>query len=201
MPLKPNMSLDDVLIYLNADLEATVQNDIYPVIQADKQEGGYFAVPRLVFCYIDYLGALYSGYSGKGDIATTCKAKNYLMNIMSMVDTQYGRQADTLIDVYRHGTVHLFAPLSLKQKTSNRELTWYVYKGTRHQLKGLGAHQAQWLRHLEVYNAGENIDVLPISINCLYDDLRQSIDEYCGLLQREAQSGQSVTVKPFRFHR
>jgi len=70
--------------YLHANLKPSIQNDVYPVIQANKTEGGYFAVPRLIFCYIDYLGALYSGCRGNNPlrIATTAKARSYLQDVM-----------------------------------------------------------------------------------------------------------------------
>jgi hypothetical protein len=34
-------------------------------LNLDCDEGGYFAAPRLVLSYVDYLGALHHGYDGR----------------------------------------------------------------------------------------------------------------------------------------
>lgn len=199
MPLKQNMSLTDIIIYLQTDLKASVKNDVYPVLQLDKKDGGYFAVPRLVLCYVDFLGALYCGFSGTNlrRIATSTKARRYLRNVMWMVDPGYRSEADALIEVYRHGTVHLYAPSPLKRTSDNRILEWLAYKGPRRQMLSAGTTSAKWIKHLECHQHDANTDVLPISINCMYEDLQQSIDEYCGLLQNEYQRGANTLLNNF----
>lgn len=198
MPLLPTSNLSEALIFLQTNLKASIQNDVFPVVQMNRQEGGYFAVPRLVFCYVDFLGAIYSGFqkSGKSGIATTAKAKNYLCDVMSLVDPGYKGVADALINAYRHGTVHLYAPIFLKRK-DGRELAWECYKGPRKTLKEVGPNSSLWINHLHPYQAKTNTDVLPISINCLYDDLLQSIDQYCDLLVKEHQNGYSVLFSKY----
>ena len=97
MPLKNNMTLDEVKDYLINDLKKSVEDDVYPVISPRRKSGGYFAVPRLVFSYIDYLGALYHGYtppvtgtSGRVSIAKSDYAIEFLKNIMNQVHENYG---------------------------------------------------------------------------------------------------------------
>jgi hypothetical protein len=192
MPLQSNMALSDIIIYLQADLDVSIQNDVYPVIQAEKRDGGYFAVPRLVMCYVDFIGALYSGFSAgtnPNNIATTAKAVKYIDEVMSLVDPLYRQNGKLLVEIYRHGTVHLYSPISLKRNSDNRILQWEVYKGTRREMLIAGTVAAKWVTHMDIYHYDANNDVLPISINCLYEDLRQSIDEYCNLLQHEHASG------------
>lgn len=197
MPLQSNMTLADIIIYLQTDLDVSIQNDVYPVLQADKPEGGYFAVPRLVLCYVDYLGALYCGFSpGTNKIATTCKANKYIHDIMARVDPAYGENGHLLVEVYRHGTVHLYSPSCLK-RNDNRILQWELYKGTRKEMLISGAASSKWVKHMELYSHDANIDVLPISIVCLYEDLRQSIDEYCELLQKECILGVTILKNNF----
>jgi len=193
MPLQPNMTLGDIIIYLQTDLDASIQNDVYPVLQADKVQGGYFAVPRLVMCYVDFLGALYCGFTAGGNpnIASTAKASRYIQDVMSLVDPAYRQNGRLLIEMYRHGTVHLYAPISLRRNSDNRILQWEAYKGTRKEMLVAGTVAAKWVKHMEIYNHDHTTDVLPISIVCLYEDLRQSIDEYCALLQREHASGRT----------
>lgn len=196
MPLSNNMSFADIMIYLQTDLDTSIQNDVYPVLQADKREGGYFAVPRLVLCYIDFLGALYCGFSGTNvnKIATTAKAKKFIRDVMSRVDPAYGTHGDLLVEVYRHGTVHLYSPISLKRTSDNKVLQWELYKGTRREMLIAGTYSSKWVSHMKLYSHDTTTDVLPISITCLYEDLRQSIDEYCELLQQEHTSG-ATTLK------
>lgn len=162
-------------------------NDVYPAIQADKLEGGYFSVPRMVLCYVDYLGALYSGFTGTdiAKIATTAKARKYLVDVMGRVDPAYNKQAKALIEIYRHGTVHLHAPIVLINKANKRKLVWECYKGTRRAMKQISQNAEVWYEHLIPYRVDSTTDVLPISINCLYDDLNQSIDEFCSMLFQE----------------
>jgi hypothetical protein len=61
MPLEKNMNLTKIVKYLTEDLKASVQNDVKPCLSLGRKEGGYFAVPRLVLSYVDYLGGLYHG--------------------------------------------------------------------------------------------------------------------------------------------
>jgi hypothetical protein len=194
------MNLTDIIIYLQTDLDASVQNDVYPVLQADRVPGGYFGTPRLVMCYLDFLGALYSGFragENPNSIATTAKAIRYIQEVMFLVDPAYRQNGRLLVEVYRHGTVHLYAPCSLQRSSDNRILQWEVYKGTRREMLAAGTVSAKWVKHMEIYNHNASTDVLPISIICLYEDLRQSIDEYCALLQQEHLSGSTILKDNF----
>ena len=47
------------------DLAKSVTTDVVPIIQPNNPEGGYYGVPRMVLCYIDILGLLFSGWNGK----------------------------------------------------------------------------------------------------------------------------------------
>lgn len=78
------------------DLVTSINTDVSPIIQPTRPEGGYFGVPRMVFCYIDFLGLLFSGWSGKkkkngdkDDFATPQKAKTYIKKVLSQVDENY----------------------------------------------------------------------------------------------------------------
>ena len=70
MPLQKNMDAIKIVDYLNNDLKESVINDVKPCLNLGRDEGGYFAVPRLVLSYVDYLGALYNGYTGLRDKIT-----------------------------------------------------------------------------------------------------------------------------------
>lgn len=60
----------------NGEIRNTIQNGMalhssaivrigYLCLNLDCDEGGYFAAPRLVLSYVDYLGALHHGYDGR----------------------------------------------------------------------------------------------------------------------------------------
>lgn len=196
MPLKPNMTLHEAKEFLRGDLKESIKNDIYPILQPEKEEEGYFGVACLVLCYIDFLGALYGGWKaemfpknkkfpeGRKKIATSEKALCFIRKVLGSVDPQYQAQdnADLLYEMYRHGTVHLYAPKVLKR--NGRELRWLLYKGHREARK-IVDRRALKLRHMQPIESDAVSDWLPVSINCLYDDLRAAIDEFCALLDAD----------------
>jgi len=184
--------------YLQGDLKQSIRNDIYPILQPEKEEGGYFGVACLVLCYLDFLGALYRGYGGdifaknkkfpqgRKKIATPRKTLDFIMDILGSVDCHYKDHdnADLLYEMYRHGTVHLYAPKVLKR--NGRELRWLLYKGHREARKIVDG-RALKLRHMQPIEGDAVSDWLPVSINCLYDDLNAAIDEFCHRLQHEPE--------------
>lgn len=189
MPLNKNMTLPKIKEYLQGDLKQSIKNDIRPIIQPDREEGGYFGVARLVLSYIDFLGALYCGYERETDskgprkIAQSSKAIRFIKDVLCSVDSLYGRNADLLYNMYRHGTVHLYEPKKLK--CGRRKLRWLLYKGQREDWVFADGPVLK-VRHMEATKVDGNSYWLPVSITCLYDDLLASIDHFCRRLEREA---------------
>lgn len=74
---------------------------------------GLFEPILLSFCWCDFLGALYCG-DGKGipagGIGNTKRTKKFINEILGAVNPSYKKVPHELIKVYRHGTVHAFAP-------------------------------------------------------------------------------------------
>lgn len=188
MPLKPGMSLDEIREYLTGDLKGSIRNDIWPIVQADVPEGGYFGVPRSILSYVDFLGALYAGYSGEKDpsgrriIATSQKAKKFIRDILGVADALYRQNGALLYEMYRHGTVHRYEPHQLR-RSDGRVLSWLPYKGSREDW--VNVPHAMEVRHLEPVTRDANSDWLPVSITCLYDDLVLALDVFWGKLQRD----------------
>jgi hypothetical protein len=187
--------------YLRDDLKESIKNDIGPILQPEKEEGGYFGVARLVLCYIDFLGALYGGCEDKTNkrkIATPGKALCFIREVLGSVDRHYKEHqykdhqgkdhdnADLLYEMYRHGTVHLYAPKVLKRKQGGRELQWLLYKGEREKWV-IADRRAVKVRHMQPITKDAESDWLPVSINCLYDDLNAAIDEFCHRLQHQPE--------------
>jgi hypothetical protein len=190
MPLKKNMDADKIVDYLNNDLKVSVINDVKPCLNIGRDEGGYFAVPRLVLSYVDYLGALYNGYTGKRDkrdkkpskriFATSKYAKTFLKEIFGLVDSNYSRYGDLVWDIYRNGTIHLYAPFIFENKKFNKTIGWLTYKGAR--IDQLDLPNSFQVTHLVPYDRDNNKWWQPISITCLYEDLIFAIDKYAFLV-------------------
>lgn len=167
------------------DLVVSIKTDVYPIIQPTTPEGGYFGVPRMVFCYINFLGLLFVGWNGnkdkhgnKKDFATTEQAKQFIRKVLSQVDELYGINGDLLYDMYRHGTVHIYSPQKLKSREfPNRTIEWLVYKGDREQWDYY-ENKAVKFRHLQIIDWEKDRFILPVSTVILYRDLVTSIDLY-----------------------
>lgn len=167
------------------DLTASISTDIYPIIQPNRPDGGYFGVPRMVLCYIDVLGLLLVGWSGrkkrygdKKDFATSTKAKDFIKKVLSQIDYLYGVNGDLFYDMYRHGTVHIYSPKKLASRESpSKTIEWLVYKGDREQWDYY-ENTAVKFRHLQIIEWEKDGFILPVSIVILYKDLLVSIDLY-----------------------
>ncbi|MBI2600462.1 hypothetical protein HYW42_00760 [Candidatus Daviesbacteria bacterium] len=174
------------------DLVTSINTDISPIIQPGRPEGGYFGVPRMVFCYIDFLGLLYSGWSGnkkkngdKDDFATPQKAKIFIKKVLSHIDKLYEKHGDLLYDMYRHGTVHIYSPKKMVSRTDpNKTIEWLLYKGDREQWDYY-ENKAVKFQHLEIIKWEEDRFMLPVSIVVLYRDLLESIDLYRTMIYKD----------------
>lgn len=175
------------------DLVVSINTDIYPIIQPNRPGGGYFGVPRMVFCYIDTLGLLFAGWNGKKDksrnkkidFATTKKAKDFIREVFAQIDELYRINGDLLYDMYRHGTVHIYSPKKLASKEfPDRTIEWLIYKGGREQWDYY-EDKAVKFRHLKIIRWEENRFILPISIVVLYKDLLTAINLYRKMLYED----------------
>lgn len=174
------------------DLLTSARFDIYPVIQLNNPQGGYFGVPRSVLSYIDYLGALYCGYAGARrrtirQIATSQKAEQFIEDVLGSIDISYRNNGKLLYRMYRHGTVHLYRPNILKRR-DNRILVWVSYKGDRIDRIPYENRIAD-VQHVVPQGWSATEDLLPISINCLYDDLVAAINQFYDMIENEVNGG------------
>jgi hypothetical protein len=189
MPLKVNMTRDEIVHYLRKDLTQSVRDDVKPCIRPRARRGGYFSVPRLVLCYVDYLGVLYrGGYRtlgrGRRRFAEAWKAKAFLRDIFGKLDYNYAKYGGILWEIYRNGPIHLYEPMKLRNH--DRIVSWFVHKGPRSCVLSLHTARREYsfsATHLVPHNLAKNTWVQPISIVCLYEDLLASIDKYAGVIQ------------------
>lgn len=107
---------------------------------------GFFEPVLLCMCWCDFLGALYCG-DGKsireGGIGNTKRSKLYIKDILGQINKDYKNVAVYLVKVYRHGTVHAFAPdgnfhiLMYSRKHLERESDGRVRISLKHFLKDM----------------------------------------------------------------
>jgi hypothetical protein len=92
---------------------------------------------------------------------------------------RYRRRAGEISQMYRCGTIHEFEPKVLENK-KGQTLAWLCYQGNRAgQQLDLPEVGRLTVTHLEpvVYVAGRSFG-LPVSTNCLLDDLVAAIDRF-----------------------
>lgn len=165
------------------DLKTSIETDVYPVLQPNRPEGGYFGVTRTLLCYVDVLGLLLKGWNGKlkknedkDDFATPQKAKAYIKKILSEVDELYELNGDLLYDMYRHGTVHIYSPKKLVSRLyPKKTVEWLIYKGGREQWEYY-ENKSFKFSHLQIIEWVKDRFILPISILVFYNDVMVSID-------------------------
>src|SRR5262245_148099 len=104
---------EDARPYLE-NLKRTILADVRPLL--DLAEGAPFAVCREVLCYVDHLGHLYSGRQGIREVGN--RFKDYLKQMMalSQIDSNYGKRAEEIYQIYRNGPVHEFEPKILENR-------------------------------------------------------------------------------------
>jgi hypothetical protein len=99
--------------YLKVGVRGSIISDVVNVARLHSRCGGtnagWFAIPREVFCLVDFLGSIaYNNIAQKGeDGASTRKA---VLFVKEFFPAPYRPYANLLIAMWRHGTVHHFTP-------------------------------------------------------------------------------------------
>ncbi len=155
-------------------LRDTIDRDFRPMtVVNEKQKGAPFSVCREVMSYVDHLGQLYTGSTGVSQ-----RFKAYMEQVLGEVYAPYKRRAGEVYQMYRCGTVHEFEPRVLKNKKGEL-LVWLCYRGGRTSFQlDLADIGKMTVTHLEpvAHPAIKRGFALPVSTNCLLDDLEASID-------------------------
>lgn len=152
-------------------LKDTVKKDIRPLLCVPGKAP--FAICREVLSYVDHLGHLYSGRSQVGE-----RSRDFLKQVMSMIDPNYGKRASEIYQMFRCGSVHEFEPKTLENRSGDT-LTWFCYAGAR-QDTFTHAGKALSVIHLEpILGPSPTGYWLPVSTQCLVDDIEASIDRFC----------------------
>ena len=168
-------------------LAQTVKDDIHPLLAT--KGGAPHTISREVFSYVDYLGALYVGTSnvkcdGRDGLAVVgIRFKRYLDEVMCKSDTGYKQYSEVVYQMYRNGPVHNFEPKNLTNR-KKQVLKWMEYQGLRKANKltiKIGDKEFTIkVEHLLPCKAPDRQKVyyLPVSTNCLIEDLLHSIEDF-----------------------
>ena len=105
---KDHIDVSGAISYLTNHLKKSLINDFYPAYEVYKREGGigFFALPRIIFPYITFLGTLLGGKDSSKNAA------NYMNKYMSKANQTYTDKelCDFIYWVYRHGLAHTNMP-------------------------------------------------------------------------------------------
>lgn len=114
-PIK-NFTLGEARTFLRKDFAKVVKRTKYLYVEKKPKKSigyGFFEPILLCLCWCDFLGALYCG-DGKnnrdGGIGSTKRSKRFINEVLGALNPNYKKVSDDLIKVYRHGTVHAYAP-------------------------------------------------------------------------------------------
>ncbi len=174
---KDQLDVPGAISYLKKNLQKSLEDDFYPAYEGyqpawgggpNKRGGGFFALPRIVFPYITFLGTL---LSGKED---SRYAINYMNKYLSKINPTFGDRdlCQFIYVVYRHGLAHTNMP-----KVASENGNVFGWKITFDDSQ-----------HLKVDNnpkIGGKSALLSISPKKLADEVISSIDEYIKDLQAQ----------------
>lgn len=154
--------------YLKEHLQKSLINDFFPAYEAYKRkvDAGFFALPRIVFPYIAFLGTLLGG----GE--SSKYAIEYMNKYMAKINSTYDEKqlCDFIYRVYRHGLAHTNMPKVVSE--NGKTFGWRIVFDDS--------------KHLKVDNepniSGKSA-LLSISPKKLTDEVISSIDEYIKDLQ------------------
>lgn len=194
------MKRSQIKSFLQEEVKEQVLFEIAPLLHLGTSQGGYFGLPRQILCMIDFLASVYVGFDEQRDvdkrknkpdiikISSPWKMVKFIKEIIGEhIDENYSESADYLVEMYRHGLVHLYQPKELKLG-NNKILSWMPYKGERENATVTADKTYENVTHLKIYESNKFEDGkvrLPVSTKCLYYDLIRSIDIYTDLLSND----------------
>jgi len=158
---KDYIDVSGAISYLK-HLQKELEDDFYPAYEAyNGRNIGYFALPRIIFPYITFLGILFSGKKNSH------YAIDYMNKYLSKVNEKFGNKerCEFIYRVYRHGLAHTNMPELASE--NGKVFGWNITFDDS--------------KHLKVDNNprinGKNA-LLSISPKKLADEVIASIDEY-----------------------
>jgi hypothetical protein len=166
---KDHIDVSGAISYLKKHLQKSLSDDFYPAYEASYRAGvGFFALPRIIFPYITFLGTLLSG----NDRNESFNSSRYMNIYMARENPTYGDIAlcNFIYRVYRHGLSHTNMPKVVSE--NGKVFGWKITFNDRQHLA---------VDRTPVVNGKSAL--LCISPRKLADEVIYSIDEYINDLQ------------------
>jgi hypothetical protein len=162
----------ELLNYLETTIKESIVFDVIEIAEFHsshpKNNGGWFGIPRQVFCYIDILGAIAYRNNKNEDGASTRKAIRFLNEFFPK---DYSNFSDILIAMWRHGTVHNFKPYEFYIQNGRKKLhlKWSSNRSNENHNRAV---------HMKTFRHEDSENYIYVSINIcqLADDLLTSLE-------------------------
>lgn len=162
----------DIITYLHTQIKESIANDINSILRYHKRyKTGFHSIPRQIFCYIDFLGALVYGKN------STNNSVRYINKYLGLINPRYKEVSEIIYEMWRHGTVHEYDPKVLIE--GKNRLGW---------LSGFSSKKKDKRAHLTCYKKtinNEEYFFLNLNMNQFVSDLYNSIDKLVDKLMQD----------------
>lgn len=200
--LKSRMSHAEIAEHLRGEISNTakyetgrlvVPHDAAPVWHSSPAS---FGATRAVLTDIDYVAALWHGRNtpteGRRQLAIKPKTTKFMRDVWAPGSGEpgYAIFAEQLIDLYRHGTVHLRAPKVICNPATGYKVVWALMGGRSDGiLREPGVVEAA--RHLEPVQLNQDLVALPVSVQALLEDFLKACEWLAQQYEAEARAGKT----------
>jgi hypothetical protein len=168
--------------FLKERVRGAVLSDVVAVARYHARsgtDGGWFGVPRQVFCFVDFLGAVtYNNDASRREKgASTRKA---VLFINEFFPRDYTPFSNLMVAMWRHGTVHNFIPFTYYAMRGNQKVT---VKWTSNN-SNAKHNRAVNLKMFDT-ESGKNTVCLSVNTCQLADDLLYALDALIARMERD----------------
>ena len=180
-----------------AKAKADLQSEVIPCINANRNTGGFYSVPLIIFSFIEYLGILWKNpverYKKKRKIYYSHSqikdaAVPYIKKYLGKVRPEYKKYSGLLYGLFRHSLTHHFKPnvIILNDK---EKLSWGIIKNSKN-------NHLTFSKKKYPQSNGKLINhtILTINLEVFFQDLIESIDK----LEKDALKYSSVRNRILR---
>jgi hypothetical protein len=153
----------------------------------------FFGATRAVLSDIDYVAALWHGRNtpteDRRQLATKEKTTRWVREVWARGSgiAGYATFATQLLDLYRHGTVHLRSPKVIRNPVTGDQVVWALMGGREDGIQ-TEAGLIESARHLEPVRLDTHLVALPVSVEALLEDFLKA----CEWLAREYEAEEAA---------
>ena len=184
----------DVVVYLENDFLAAINNDLIAVLNFHEGGiGGFHSVPREVFCYIDYIAAIRYGEN------SSTNAIRFIEKYLGSENVRYKHYGKLLYEMWRHGTVHEFDPKGLKHSSKKYSIGWQTNNDSGKEERACHLECFKVFgksdRYLLNVNLFELVDDFVASVHMLIADLKKSKNKLPECQRNYTEISRQLSVK------